>query len=302
MAFDLLSTGLNLVGGLFANQQNNSNAAAARDSTVQAAQIAADASRFRPIGMTNAYGTSQFTTDASGNVTGAGYAANPYLSAIQQRLLQAAPGNLIAGEQQQQAAGGLFNLGNQYLATSPQAAASTWMQQQQQLLQPEQDRAYAQIQNNLVNKGRQGLSVAQGGDLANANPEMAAYYNAKMQNDRTLAAQADQYGMQRTQFGAGLFNTGNSIASQAYAPLTANLQAGNAVDAMGRGAFDTGVALGGRVTQGAQTAANALQSGMTTAANYNTQFTSPLTSLAAGATANTNAFPAWFTNLLGAKA
>lgn len=306
MAFDIATlapAALNLVGGLFGAQQQNSNAAAARDATVQAAQIAADASRFRPIGMTNTYGTSQFQTDASGNVTGAGYAANPYLSAIQQRLLQAAPGNLIAGEQQQNAAGGLFNLGSQYLATSPEQAASTWMQQQQALQRPSQDQAYAQIQNNLVNKGRQGLSIAQGGDLAAANPEMAAYYNAKMQNDRALAAQADQYGQQRTQFGAGLFGTGNALASSAYAPLTANLQAGNAVDAMGRSAFDTGVTLGGRVTAGAQTAANALQSGMNTAAQYNTQFTNPLSSLIAGSTANTStAVPAWFTNLIGGKA
>lgn len=253
MAFELSD----LAGGLFnwaigsqdrnaaANAQNAANQQAA-NTALQAAQLAAQESRFRPVGMTNAFGTSNFTTDKSGFLTGASYELNPYLQSTLARMQQGLPGQLAGAEAAQGAAGSLFNLGQQYLATSPQQAAQEWMKSQQGLLQSARDQEYAKMQQNLANSGRAGLAVAQGGNLAAANPEAAAYYNAIAQQDAQLAAKADEYGRARTDYGAGLFNTGLNMAAGAYAPLTSNLQASQGVNELGQSAFNTGVALGGK--------------------------------------------------------
>lgn len=246
-----------LAGGLFnwavGNQQanqiaNNQNAAnqAAANTSLEAAKLAAQESRFRPVGMTNAFGTSNFTTDKNGFVSGASYELNPYLQATLGRLQQGLPGQLAGAEAAQGASANLFNLGQQYIATSPQQAAQDWMKQQQGLLQASRDQEYAKMQQNLQNSGRGGLAVSQGGNLAAANPEAAAYYNAIAQQDAQLAAKADEYGRARTDYGAGLFNTGLNMAAGAYAPLTSNLQAAQGVNELGMGAFNTGVALGGK--------------------------------------------------------
>lgn len=272
MAFDFG----NLAGGLFnwavgsqqQNQLQNSQNAAnqqAANTALQAAQLAAQESRFRPVGMTNAFGTSNFTTDKNGFVSGASYELNPYLQATLGRLQQGLPGQLAGAEAAQGASSGLFGLGQQYLATSPDQAASKWMQQQQALLQPQRDMEYAKMQQNLANSGRAGLAVAQGGNLAAANPEAAAYYNAMAQQNAELAAKADEYGRARTDYGAGLFNTGLKLAAGAYAPLTSNLQASEGVNALGMNAFNTGVMLGGK---NVNTNAGSLASAGQTAASY----------------------------------
>lgn len=240
-----------------ANAQNAANAAAAAQSQ-SAAQAAAAASRFTPVGMTNAFGTSNFTLNDKGQVSGASYELNPYLAATQQRLMQGIPGQVAGAEAAQGAAAGLFGLGQQYLATSPEQASQQWMQQQQALMKPQQDVQMAELQNRLQQTGRSGLSVAQGGNLGAANPELQAYYNAQAQQQAQMAQQADEYGRSRTSFGAGLFNTGTNLAAGAYAPLTSNLATNAGVNELGQSAFNTGVMLGGKNVN--TTGASALQS------------------------------------------
>lgn len=244
----LLSTGAQWLLGEQdqANQQNAYNASqtAAASASTEAAKIAAEESRFRPIGMTNYFGSSNFVMGPDGRLQSANYQLNPYLQQILERTQAAAPGNLAGAEAIQSAAGGLFNLGQQYISQSPEEAAQKWMQQQQELMRPEQERAYATVQQNLANSGRGGLSVAQGGDLQAANPEMAAYYNALAQRDRQLALQADEYGRNRVNYGSSLFSTGGQLAAGAYAPLASNLQAAQGINQLGQSAFDTGVMLG----------------------------------------------------------
>lgn len=266
MAFDWLNTLGNVANWAVQNQQSNqqqnaTNAAnqAAANASLEAAKIAAQESRFRPVGMTNAFGTSNFTTDKNGFISGASYELNPYLQATLGRLQQGLPGQLAGAEAAQGASGSLFNLGQQYLATSPQQAAQDWLKSQQALLQPARDQEYAKMQQNLANAGRGGLSIAQGGNLQNTNPEMAAYYNAVAQQDAQLAANADKYGMERTNYGASLFDQGLKTASGAYAPLTSNLQASQGVNDLGQTAFNLGTALGGKNVNpsGASALANA---------------------------------------------
>jgi hypothetical protein len=277
-----------------ANNQNAANAAASAQAT-EAAKLAAQQSRFTPVGMTNAFGTSNFTLDKNGMVSSAGYELNPYLAATQQRLMQGIPGQVAGAEAQQGAAAQLYGLGNQYLATSPEQASQQWMQQQQALMKPQQDVQMAELQNRLAQTGRGGLSIAQGGNLGAANPELQAYYNAQAQQQAQMAQQADAYGRDRTNYGAGLFQTGTNLAAGAYAPLTSNLATNAGVNELGQSAFNTGVMLGGKNANptgaNALAQAGALQAGFTAKSpQYYTNWAAP----AAGASS-------WFSNALGGK-
>jgi len=195
--------GGSILGGAMAGDSARSAARTSAAAQIRAAQIAADAARFRPVGITTRYGTSKFQTDAQGNVIGAGYNVSPELQAYQNRLQALTSGALTQAEQAQQqyaplqqGAQGLFGLGQQYLAQSPQQVAAQYMQQQQDLLAPSRERSMAQLQNQLYQQGRGGLSVGAtsarpsgAAGFGAASPEMEAYYNAMAQQDAQLAAQ-----------------------------------------------------------------------------------------------------------------
>jgi hypothetical protein len=249
---------------------------------LESARIAADAARFRPVGVTTRYGSSNFQTDAQGNVIGAGYTVSPELQAYQNQLQgltgQQLQQGLMAPQQYaplQGAATGLFNLGQQYLAQSPQEAAQKYMEQQQNLLAPSRERQYAQLQNQLFQTGRGGLSVggtglrpsgAQG--LGASNPEMEAYYNALAQQDAQLAAQAQAAGQQQTAFGAGLFGTGSQLLGQyqagqvgALSPFQTSLGLGGTIEQMGQQGLQIGSELGGRTANAGANVGQALLTG-----------------------------------------
>jgi hypothetical protein len=196
-----------------------------------------------------------------------------------------AGGGLTQAEQAQQqfaplqgAAQGLFGLGQQYLAQSPQEAAQQFMSQQQNLLAPSRERQLSQLQNRMFNTGRQGLAVGATGErpdggagLGAANPELEAYYNALAQQDAGLAAQAMQAGQQQTAFGAGLFGTGGNLLTQGYGgqaaalgPYQAYLQGASGLETLGQAPLDIGAQLGGRMAN--PTGAQALFQGGNAAA------------------------------------
>ena len=109
-----------------------SAASTSADAQVRAAQIAADAAKFRPVGVTTNFGTSGFGFDNAGNLISAGYKLSPELQAAQ---------NQIGGFTRQSLSdiGALQALGRGYLAQTPEQAAANWMQNQQALLQPSRD-------------------------------------------------------------------------------------------------------------------------------------------------------------------
>jgi hypothetical protein len=263
----LISGGLGLLGGIIGGNSAEDAAYAQAAGQTEAARLAAEESRFRPIGITTRFGTSQFETGPDGRVSGASYTLDPQLRAMQDRFLGLAGGGLTQAEQAQrqfaplgQAAQGLFGLGQQYLAQSPQEAAQQFMSQQQNLLAPSRERQFAQLQNQLFQTGRGGLSVGATGErpsgaagLGAASPEMEAYYNALAQQDAALAANAMQAGQQQTAFGAGLFGTGGNLLTQGYGgqaaalgPYQAYLQGATGLEALGQQPLDMGSALGGR--------------------------------------------------------
>ena len=301
-----------VLGYLGAQEQAGAMEAAANTSAAAqryAAQQAAEAARFRPVGITSRYGTSNFQFDKKGYLTGAGYNVSPELKAYQDRLMALTGGALGQAEMAQQqyaplqtAATGLFGLGQQYLAQSPEEVAAQYMSRQQDLLAPSRERQMAQLQNQLFQQGRGGLSVGATGErpsgaagLGATTPEMEAYYNAIAQQDAQLAAQAQQAGQQNVEFGAGLFGTGAGMLGQyqagqvgALSPFTSYLGAGSTIESLGQQPLDIGAQLGGRAaTAGANVGQALLTGGLSAAKTQQAgQGFSPLSGLLQGAGSN----------------
>jgi len=336
IAAAIIGGGLSLIG---ASEQASATEAAANASAnaqLESARLAAEAAKFRPVGITTRFGKSNFQygikgvnppvasdyatpeefaaaqrdyqirASTEGYLTGAGYELSPELKAYQDRL-SALTGRALTqaeGAQQQyqplsQAAGGLFGLGQQYLAQSPQDVAAKYIQQQQDLLAPSRERQMAQLQNQLFQQGRSGLSVGATGmrpsgamGLGATTPELEAYYNAIAQQDAQLAAQAQAEGQRNVAFGTGLFGSGSQLLNQYQAgqvgalnPFTTYLGAGSTIESLGQQPLDIGAQLGGRAaTAGANVGQSLLYGGMNAArTQQGGQGFSPLGSLLQGA-------------------
>lgn len=272
--------GLGLLGSSMAGDSAADAASAQAAGQAEAARISAEESRFRPVGITTRFGQSQFQYGPDGRVSGAGYELAPEFQAYQQRLLGLAGQGLTQAEMAPQqfaplmgAGAGLFGLGQQYLAETPEQVAAKYMASQQNLLAPSRERQYAQLQNQLFQTGRGGLSVGAtgarpggGAGLGATNPELEAYYNAIAQQDAALAAQAQQAGQQQLAFGTGLFGTGAQMYDLygrgqigALGPYSAYLGGAQSLEAMGQQPLELGSALGGRIAN--PTGANALYGG-----------------------------------------
>lgn len=265
---NLLSTGLTLGGGLL-QEQTAREAAQKAQAMIEAETAAAkQAAQFRPVGMTTRFGTSEFKVDpTTGQLVSAGYTLTPEAKAQQDRLVALQNQGLTQAEQAQAqfaplqtGAQSLFNLGNQYLAQSPQQVAQNYLNQQLALLQPGRELELANLQNRLQQQGRSGLSVAQGGSYGATTPELQALYNARAMQEAQLAAQAQQAGQQQVQFGAGLLGQGAQTMGQyyggqqaAYAPYTTASGQVQGLEALGQQPLTMGSALG---QQAAQAGAN----------------------------------------------
>jgi hypothetical protein len=262
-------------------EQAQQAAQTAADAQVRAAQIAADAAKFRPVGVTTRFGQSAFTTDAQGNVIGAGYTPSAEIKGYQDRLSVLANQGLRDAELAPYAylpltggAQSLFNLGQGYLAKSPEEAAQDYITKQQALLAPTQENQLALLQNKLFQQGRTGAATAQGGNLMATNPEMAAYYNSLAQSNLALAAQADQAAQQRIQFGAGLFDTGAGLQNKyyagqtaAYSPFTTAMNTSIGLEELAQAPMNLGMEIGGRVSSAAGRSGALTAQGITNAAN-----------------------------------
>ena len=288
----LIGGGLGLLGSALSSKAQSQAAQSAAQAQTQAAQTAAQAAQFKPVGITTRYGSSAFKFSPSGELVGAGYTLNPYLEEAQNRLEAMAGRGLTEAEQAQAqyaplrtAATGLFGLGQQYMAQTPEQVAADYMAKQQALLAPSRERQLAQLQNQLYQQGRGGLSVGAtgvrpggGAGLGATTPEMEAYYNALAQQDAQLAAQAQQAGQQQLAFGTGLFGTGANLLGQyqagqvgALSPFTTYLGAGQTLESLGQQPLDIGAQLGGRAaTAGANVGQALLQGGLAAAKTQQT--------------------------------
>ena len=267
-ATSLISAGVGLFGTKLAT-----------DTAREAARVAAEAQKFKPVGVTTRFGTTDYKYDADNNLVSAGYTLTPDLKAIQDKLMSGATLSLDEAKKVadlydplKKASTSLFDLGTSYLAKTPEQVASDYMAKQQDLLAPSRERQLSQLQNTLFQQGRGGLSVgatsarpsgARG--LGATTPEMEAYYNALAQQDASLAAGAQRAGQESVLFGKGLLGAGGEFLGKytagqvgAYDPFKSLLASAGTVESMGAGALDVGTALGGRRTTAATNAANTL--------------------------------------------
>jgi hypothetical protein len=249
-------------GSYLTSEQAKTAAQTQADAQIRAAQIAADAARFRPVGVTTRFGTSNFTTDAAGNIVTAGYTPSAEITGYQDRLRTLAGQGLTDVEAARTAyqpltgaAQNLFSLGQSYLAKTPEQAAQDYITKQQALLAPSQENQLALLQNKLQQQGRGGLSVAQGGKFGATTPEMQAYYNSIAQSNLALAAQADQEARNRITYGAGLFDTGANLQGRyytgqtaAYSPFTTAIDTSSGLERLAQQPLDLSTAIGQKVS------------------------------------------------------
>lgn len=281
----LLSGLIGTAGNIYASNQ-------AANAAQQAGQLAAQQAQFRPVGVTTRFGRSGFQYGPDGRLIGAGYQVAPDVAAMREALLGISGGALQQAQQQQamqqqvnQAAQGLFGLGQQYVAESPQAAAQRFMAQQQELLAPSDERALAQLQNRLFRTGTTGLAMGATGEtpmgapgLRAANPAMEAFFNAQQQRNAQLAAQAQQAGQQQVTFGQGLLGGALNLQQGGYgaqqaalAPFSTGFQQAGAVEQQGMQPLNLGAQLGGgnvaaaQATLAGQTGANQFTANRNTA-------------------------------------
>ena len=187
-----------------------------------ATKTAQQQASFTPVGMTTAFGQSNFAFDpATGKLVSAGYT----------------PTSQVAGQVQN-----LFGMGASALPTTTdtQAVQQQYIAAQQGLLAPGREQQQAQLRNRQYQRGTTGLAT--GGTMAGyapnaqglmaTNPEMAALYNAQAQQDAQLAANAPTYAQnllnQQIATGTGLFGAANTLEGYAQQPLSLSTALGTA--------------------------------------------------------------------------
>jgi hypothetical protein len=194
---------------------------------LEATRRAEQFATFRPVGVTTAFGQSNFGFDpTTGQLTSAGYTATPQIAAQREKL---------------------FTLGAEALPTTADTAAlqQQYLEQQRGLLAPSREQQLAQLRNRQYQRGTGGLATggtvagyAPGaGGLMQTNPEMAAYYNALAREDATLAANAPTYAQnllnQRIASGTNLFTQAGNLETMAQQPLTIGTGLGTQVATAG---------------------------------------------------------------------
>lgn len=275
-------------GSLVQGQATKSAANTAANATLEAARLAAESSRFRPVGVTGSWsGQPKYTYDAQGNVVNVDLGISPELQAYRQQLSgltsQQLQQGLMAPQQYaplQTTAGGLFDLSSLYLAQTPEESAQKYMMSQQNLLAPTRERQLAELRNRTFQTGREGLSVGGTGlrpggglGLSGTNPEMEAYYNSIAQQDAQLAANAEQEARNRILFGQNLATGGAGLLGGYYsgqvgalAPFQSSLGLQGSIENLGMTPLQVGAELGGRSATAGATAGRYLLGGGLSAA------------------------------------
>ena len=217
IAGGILGAGFSYLGGKKVGDALGQQGALMQAAGQKASQMAA----FKPVAI---------TAGPFGSTTGTGgYQVSPEIAALQQQISRLYGGSLGQAEQAQammpqfqQAASGLFGLGQQYLAQSPEEARQQYMSEQMAALRPYDIEEEQRLASSVFGRGRGGLNLSVGGQ-----PELQALSEARNRRNLQLAAAADQAAQQRIGFGAGLFGqgaqtlgAGYGIQSQALQPTT----------------------------------------------------------------------------------
>lgn len=272
----ILGSGVTALGSYLGNQTATAASEKYAQAQLAASQLAAEAAKFKPVGVTTNFGTSQFGYDNAGNLINAGYRLTPEMKAQQDALMAASGGMLgqFTGSQAATAPMGAAGqaamaLGNQYLGTDPAAQAKKYYDEQMALLQPTRERDYANLESRLASQGRLGLATGGTSTLGASNPEMEALMNAQRMQDLNLAAQSTQGGMDYAKYGAGLVGTGGDLLKAmygtqvgAYSPYQTAQGGAVNIEGLGQQAMDYGTAIGSKTSTYGANAGSLLGQGM----------------------------------------
>ena len=264
-----------VVGGSIIQGNKAAGAAnAAAQAQREAGQQAAEYQKFRPVGITTGFGSSEFTEGPYG-VESAKYTLTPEMKALRDKRIAEAtaydPTQLGQYAQPLYGAGSsLFNLGGSYLGANPQEVAAKYISDRQGLLAPSRAAEFGRINARNFATGRGGLGVQTGTGTAPSNPALQAYYNSIFQQDKMLAAEADQAAMDRIRFGADLYSAGGGLLSNipqlttaGYGPLQTQLGLASSIENLGQEALTLGLDVGGRnAAAGARAGQSLLESGI----------------------------------------
>lgn len=225
MGSALVGGAANLIGMGLQNQTN-------RDIANQNADLIRQANedkRFRPVGVTTRFGQSQFGYDPSGRLISAGYTLAPDVKMLQDRQIGMIGGLQGDWERAVQLGRGAMKTPQEFIA------------EQQGLLQPERERALAEIRNRAQQTGRSGLATMGTSTTMATNPELAAYYNAIQQENARLAANAPQQSLALASQGLGLMSEG-------YRPVQTAVGAVTGLEQLGQQTMDLGTSLGAQAS------------------------------------------------------
>ena len=210
----LLNAGANYFLSDAARRAIQSSAQQSAQQQLDATRRAEAAASFKPVGVTTAFGQSNFGFDpTTGQLTSAGYTATPQVAAQREKL---------------------FTLGAEALPTTTDTAAlqQQYINQQRGLLAPSREQQLAQLRNRTFQRGTSGLATGgtvagytpESAGLMQTNPEMAAYYNALAREDAALAANAPTYAQdllnKRIATGTNLFTQAGGLETMAQQPFT----------------------------------------------------------------------------------
>ena len=262
----LIGGGLGLIGSSMAGRSAERAANTAADAQLQAAQIAAEEARFRPVGITSRFGTSAFQFGPEGRLAGASYTASPEIQALQNRLSALYGDSLGLAEMAPETARGLFNLGTGYLSETPEAARQRIFNQLQAVREPAQIREEQRLGAGVFGRGRAGLNISGMGQ-----PELFSLARAREEQRAADALAADQQAQQQIGFGQGLLGSAYQLPVQALAPFQTQFGTAQQLEAAAQDPLNLGAQLGGRTAQAGGTAASALLSGGQNAANLRMQ-------------------------------
>ena len=282
------SAAVGLVGANKAAAAQRGAADRAAAAQIEAARIQAEANKFRPVGVTTAFGGTRYAMDDEGYLTEAGYDLSPELKAQQEQLMGLAPGALTQALATDDYYGNLArqyaSMGEQTLAginLDPTQAAQERVALMQELAAPGRAESQERLFSDLAAKGLTGIAV-ESGTGARVNPYMAALAQEQEQQNKAMALEA----LTRAQSdidtqlarGQGLFGTGQSFEEyqagrlgQQLAPYQALLGQAQNLEALGAGALDLGSALAARERTAAQSAGTATAQGMLNASDIRTQ-------------------------------
>jgi hypothetical protein len=245
IAGPILSIGGGLISGSKGADAAKGQAEALRAAGIRASEMA----QFRPIGLKTAFGSSNFKVNDLGQVTEAGYELTPELQALRDRFTTGATGYDPTRLQQltEPIYGGaesLFNLGGSYLGANPQEVAAKYISDRQGLLQPSRAAEFGRVQARNYATGRGGLGINTGTGGAPSNPALQAYYNSIFQQDKQLAAEADQAAMDRIRFGGELYGAGGKLASGiptlfsgSFLPIETQLNLAKSIESLGQNPY-----------------------------------------------------------------